>query len=136
VSPASVAGVASTGGALSAAAAICGGVVSLLAITSFTESGDGCATIGGGFICGFVKAFTPTYDREIASKAAMPIPIGLSFRAFQTCGSSSTSADLRAVVGISGAGMTFGVTSAGFSTGGGLTAGFTTGFFSSCVLAT
>jgi hypothetical protein len=92
-------------------------------------------TIGGGFICGFVKAFTPTYDMEIASKAAMPIPIGLSFRAFQTCGSSSTSADLRAVIGISGAGMTFGVTSAGFSTGGGLTAGFTT-TFSSRVLAT
>ena len=44
----------------------------------------GCAMILGGFTDGFVKAFTPTYDREIASRAAMPIPIGLSFRAPQT----------------------------------------------------
>src|SRR5437762_5184731 len=28
----------------------------------------------GGFACGFVKAFTPTYDKEIANRAAMPIP--------------------------------------------------------------
>jgi len=136
VAPASVAESVSTGGTVSVVAAICGPAVSFVFAIGCGEAGDGCATIGGGFICGFVKAFTPTYDREIASKAAMPIPIGLSFRAFQTCGSSSTSADLRAVVGISGAAMTFGVTSAGFSKGGGLTAGFTTGFFSSCVLAT
>jgi hypothetical protein len=42
---------------------------------------DGCAMIVGDFTDGFVKAFTPTYDSEIASRAAMPIPIGLSFRA-------------------------------------------------------
>src|SRR5439155_10777729 len=85
---------------------------------------------------GFVKALTPTYDREIASRAAMPIPIGLSFRASQTCGSSSTSADLRRDTGTSGGGITFGVTTAGFSTGGGLIIDFETAFFPSRVSAT
>src|SRR5262249_12418850 len=96
-----------------------------------------CDFTSGDFTCGFVvKAFTPTYDREIASSAAMPIPIGLSFRASQTCGFSSTSADLRVVTGTFGSGMTFGITGAGFSTGGRLTGAFATAFFSSRVLAT
>src|SRR5438093_8624000 len=82
------------------------------------------------------KTVRATNDREIASRAAMPIPIGLSFRASQTCGFSSTSADLGRVAGTCGAGMTFGVTKAGFSTGGGLTGGFATAFFSSRVFAT
>ena len=46
------------------------------------------------------------------------------------------SSGLRGVIGTCAAGMTFGVTSAGFSTGGGLTDGFATAFFSSRVLAT
>src|SRR5882724_9749052 len=116
--------------------AICGAAVSLVVAICGGAAGDGCAMIGGGFTDGFVKAFTPTYDREIASTAAMPMPIGLSFRASQNCGSSSASADLRGVIGTFGAGMTFGVANAGFSTGGGLTGGFATAFFSSRVLAT
>src|SRR5882724_12609113 len=116
--------------------AICGAAVSLVVAICGGAAGDGCAMIGGGFTDGFVKAFTPTYDREIASTAAMPMPIGLSFRASQNCGSSSASADLGGVIGTFGAGMTFGVANAGFSTGGGLTGGSATAFFSSRVLAT
>src|SRR5437868_12915107 len=82
------------------------------------------------------KTVRATNDREIASTAAMPIPIGLSFRASQTCGCSSTSADLDGVTGTSGGGITFGVTKADFSTGGGLTGAFATVFFSSRVFAT
>jgi hypothetical protein len=98
-----------------------------------TAGGRSFATAGAD---GFVKAFTPTYDREIASRAAMPIPIGLSFRASQNCRSSSTPADFRAVIGTFGSGMTFGVTTAGFSTGGGLTGAFAMVFSSSRVFAT
>jgi hypothetical protein len=113
-----------------------GGAVSLFIAIGCSATGDGCATIGGGFIRGFVKALTPTYDTEIASRAAIPIPIGFSFRASQNGGSSSTSTGIFGVTGTFGPGMTFGVTGAGFSTGGGLIAGFATAFFSSRVLAT
>ena len=65
----------------------------------------------------------------------MPIPIGLSFRASQTCGSLSTSADLGRVAGTFGGGMTLGVTKAGSFTAGGLTGGSAATFFSSRVLA-
>jgi hypothetical protein len=112
-----------------------GSPVSLVAAVGCGAAGDGCAAMT---IRGFtrVTAFTPTYDREIASRAAMPIPTDLSFRPSQNCGCASTSADLRGVTGTFGAGMTFGVTKAGFSTGAGLTAGFAAAFFSSRVLAT
>jgi hypothetical protein len=114
----------------------CGPAVSLVVGICCGTTGDGCTTIVRGLTDGFVKAFTPTYDREIASTAAMPMPIGLSFRAFQTCGSPSVSARLSGVTGNFGAGKTFGVSNTGFSTGGGLTGGFATAFFSSRALAT
>src|SRR5436853_4140291 len=120
-------------GALSVVATIVGAAVSLVAAIGCGDD-DGCLAMT---IRGFTghKTVRATNDREIASRAAMPIPIGLSFRASQTCGSSSTSADLGRDTGTSGGGMTFGVTKAGFSTGGGLTGGFATTFSSSRVFS-
>src|SRR5438093_650348 len=105
------------GATVSVAVTIFGAAVSLVVAICRAAPCEECASIVGGFTCGFLKAFTPTIDNEIASRAAMPIPIGLSFRASQTCGSSSTSVALWGVTGTLGAGMTFGVTNTGFSTG-------------------
>jgi hypothetical protein len=60
---------------------IFGAAVSLAAVVVGGADCEGGAISVRNFPDGFVKAFTPTYDREIASRAAMPIPIGLSFRA-------------------------------------------------------
>ena len=58
-----------------------------------SEAGEGCTTINGGFTCGVVKAFTPTYEHEIVRRAATPITMCFMVSAFTLAFLSKTHED-------------------------------------------